>query len=145
MELFVYSRDALARVRPHEVPHVIISVTSGVEDVARFPVPSTCRAVLRLVFADLAPSEVDASTRELLFTAAQAARIWSFVDEHRPHVERLLVHCDAGRSRSPAIAAAISTALGRDAASFFEQYEPNQHVYDTLLEARGATPDATAR
>ncbi len=136
MQLYVYSRDALARVRPHEVAHMIISVTSALDDVARFPIPSTCVGVLRLAFADLIPSGVDASTRSLLFTPAQAEQIWSFVDRHRANVERIVVHCDAGHSRSPAIAAALARAFGLEHENYFRQYEPNQHVYDTMVAAR---------
>ena len=135
----MYSRDALARVRPHEVPHAIVSVTSAPDDVARFPVPSTCVAVLRLAFADLVPSEVDASTASLLFTRAHAQQIWAFFDQHRPNIARLLVHCDAGHSRSPAIAAAIARACGLEHDNYFRQYEPNRHVYDTLLDVRALT------
>jgi hypothetical protein len=35
MDLFVYSRHALDAARPHEVPHIIISITSSPDDVAR--------------------------------------------------------------------------------------------------------------
>jgi predicted protein tyrosine phosphatase len=136
MELFVYSRDALARVTPNEVPHVVISITTTPGDVARFPVPPTCLAVLRLSFADLLPTEVDASTRHHLFSRAQAERIWSFWDQHRARIERLLVHCDAGHSRSPAIAAAIAEDAGLEHESFFRRYEPNAHVLETMRASR---------
>lgn len=126
-ELFVYSRDALARVAPHEVPHVVISITSSPDDRARFPVPATCRGVLRVAFADLLPSEVDDATRHLLFSRADAERIWRFVLEHRS-VARIVVHCDAGHSRSPAVAAAIATWLGQDTATFFSRHDPNPFV-----------------
>jgi len=126
-ELFVYSRDALARVAPHEVPHVIVSITSSPDDRARFPVPPTCRGVLRIAFADLLPSEVDEATRHLLFTRAHAARIWEFLAEHRD-VERIVVHCDAGHSRSPAVAAAIASSFGEDPAPYLARYSPNPYV-----------------
>jgi predicted protein tyrosine phosphatase len=138
MEFFVYSRDVIARVAPHDVPHVIVSITSGETDVARFPIPATCRGVLRLVFADLEPRAVDASSRALLFDEEHARRIWTFVLAHRSAIERIVVHCDAGRSRSPAVAAALALAFGEDHETFFRQYTPNRHVYETLLATRPA-------
>jgi hypothetical protein len=54
MEVFVYSRRALEAVQPHEVPHVIISITSGPEDMARLRRNEHCAGVLRLHFPDAA-------------------------------------------------------------------------------------------
>lgn len=55
-----------------------------------------------------------------------------------------VIHCDAGYSRSPAVAAALALALnGRGADDEFfvkGNYCPNMHVYNTMLkelDARG--------
>ncbi len=81
-----------------------------------------------------APSEVFAEAD--LFSAEQAAEIWSFVRAHRDDVERIVVHCDAGMSRSPAVAAALSRALTGDDSDFFGgRYRPNMRVYRLLLDA----------
>ena len=53
VEFFVYSRRAVEAVRPHEVPHVIISITSSSEDVARLRANEQCRGILRLSFPTL--------------------------------------------------------------------------------------------
>jgi predicted protein tyrosine phosphatase len=133
MEIFVYSRHALEAARPHEVPHVIISITSSPDDVAYLRANETCRDVLRLSFPDAeAPS--DRFREEDLFSPAHAAQIWNFVQQHRSRVERIVVHCDAGVSRSPAVGAAIARALNGDDAEFFGgRYTPNMRVYRTLL------------
>jgi predicted protein tyrosine phosphatase len=135
MEFFIYSRRGLEAARPHEVPHVIISITSGPEDVARLRSNDQCRAVLRLSFPDAdAPSELFGE--DDLFSFSQATQIWDFVLRHRDDVQRILLHCDAGVSRSPAVAAAISRGLGRDDAEFFSgRYQPNMRVYRLLLDA----------
>jgi predicted protein tyrosine phosphatase len=137
MEIFVYSRSGIEAVKPHEVPHVIISITSGPGDMARLRTTEACRGILRLSFLDAdAPSDQQAEAD--LFSEEQAARVWSFVLQHRPDIERIIVHCDAGMSRSPAVAAAISKALTGDDADFFGgRYRPNMRVYRTLLEAYG--------
>lgn len=46
-----------------------------------------------------------------LFSPDQAHRCWEFVSRQQPYVKGLLVHCNAGLSRSPAIARAICEHL----------------------------------
>lgn len=134
MDIFVYSRRALEAARPHEVPHVVLSITSSPDDVARLRANAMCRGILRLSFPDAdAPSEMYAEAE--LFSREQAVRIWEFVREHRPAIERIVVHCDAGVSRSPAVAAALAHVLNGDDAEYFAgRYRPNMRVYRTLLE-----------
>src|SRR6185437_7480088 len=135
MQFYVYSRLAIGMVRPHEVPHVIISITSGPEDVARLPASATCQGILRLCFADAEESSALVDEAQL-FTEAQAAAIWRFVLEHREAVERVVVHCDAGFSRSPAVAAALARVMNGDDAEYFAgRYRPNMRVYRMLLAA----------
>ena len=46
----------------------------------------------------------------------------------------ILVHCDAGWSRSPAVAAALTKSLlGQDDSHLFKAKSPNMLVYRTLL------------
>jgi predicted protein tyrosine phosphatase len=134
MEIFVYSRNALDAARPHEAPHVVISITSGPDDMARVRANKACRGILRLSFPDAdVPSE--RFSEDELFSREHAAMIWRFVDEHRPNIERILVHCDAGVSRSAAVGAALARVLNGDDAQFFGgRYRPNMRVYQTLLD-----------
>lgn len=110
MEIFVYSRGAVERAAPHDVPHVIVSITSSEDDQARIPASPHCRALLRLVFVD-ADEKSESISEESLFSRAHARAIWSLLEEHLPHIERFVVHCDAGMCRSPAVAAAIAKVL----------------------------------
>jgi predicted protein tyrosine phosphatase len=134
MDIFVYSRSALSMVAPHDVAHVIISITSSTDDVASLRIHPTCRGVLRLAFVDAevgSPPYIGSD----LFSQEQARSIWDFVRQHVGQIERIVVHCDAGVSRSPAVAAALSRVLNGDDAAFFGgPYRPNMHVYRTLLE-----------
>jgi predicted protein tyrosine phosphatase len=136
MDIFVYSRSALDAVRPHEVPHVIISITSSPDDVARLRLNKKCRGVLRLSFPDAeAPSALYAEA--ILFSREHAMNVWTFVQQHLPETQRIIVHCDAGVSRSPAVAAALARVLNDDDSEFFGgRYRPNMRVYRTLLESR---------
>jgi predicted protein tyrosine phosphatase len=130
MEFFVYSRPAIASLPPHDVAHVIISITTTEGDRARFPVPPSCRGVLRVVFADIESPIPDVR----MFDIELAREIWRFVLKHREAIARIVVHCDAGHSRSPAVAAALSRVLVGSDEEFFRRYEPNPHVYRLLLE-----------
>ena len=133
MDLFVYSRRALEAVQPHEVPHVTISITSGPEDIARVRRNEHCKGILRLYFAD-AEVPSDRFPEAVLFTPAHAGQIWDFVLRHRD-LERIVLHCDAGISRSAAVAAALARILNGDDAEFFAgKYRPNMRVYRLLLD-----------
>jgi predicted protein tyrosine phosphatase len=134
MDLFVYSRQALEAARPHEVPHLIISITSHVTDRARLRLSSQCRAVLRLSFVD-AEDASDRFAEADLFSSEQAQQIWALVVEHHTEIERIVVHCDAGISRSAAVAAALARRFGGDETQFFSgKYHPNARVYRMLVE-----------
>ncbi len=88
-----------------------------------------CKAVLTLHFDDIV-REVEGA---VLFDADMAAKIIAFV-EGLPAVDTLLVHCYGGQSRSRAVGAFILHMLGRDNSAFFKRADPNQHVYETLLQ-----------
>ena len=134
MDIYVYSRSALDAARPHEVPHLIISITSSRGDVARLRSNAMCRGVLRLAFPD-AEATSSLFPEANLFSREQAEEIWGFVHQHLLDVRRIIVHCDAGLSRSPAVAAALARVLKGDDAEFFGgRYRPNMRVYRTLLE-----------
>lgn len=130
MEAFVYSRAAIERVAPHDVPHVIVSITSHERDVARLPICPASRGVLRLSFLDMQEDGADA------FMPRHAELVWKLLGDN-PDVSRLVVHCDAGLSRSPAVAIAVLEARGGDTKPFFERYLPNLRVLRILRETRG--------
>jgi len=133
MEYFVYSRHAIEALPPHDVPHVIISITTRADDVARIKTGPSCLGVLRLVFVDQDTASPEHPERPL-FTRAHARQIWELLRAHHGRARRVVAHCDVGFSRSPAVAAAIASALGDGDAQFFRRYRPNMLVYRTLLE-----------
>ena len=72
------------------------------------------------------------------FQPEQAVQVLEFVDKNWDNIECLMVHCEAGVSRSAAIAAAITlikNGRGADQEYFSESthYVPNMHVYRTIL------------
>ena len=108
-------------------PWAAISISSGHE----CPLLSEDNRVglLRLVFEDITQPDTPES-----FTPAQAAEILDFVASVWDKVDVFLVHCDAGLSRSPAVAAALSRIYYGDDGQWFELDFPNRLVYDLLVE-----------
>jgi len=141
-KFLVFNRDRIEKEPAHEALHVIVSIQSPKDP--QLPRLNTNRhtlKVVRLVFHDMddmhkraLPPEEWAKYEDDCFSLAHARQIVEAVRMH-PEAEELLVHCDAGFSRSPAVAAALSKALTGDDKSFFRRYSPNMRVYRTLLEA----------
>jgi predicted protein tyrosine phosphatase len=112
--------------------------SSRPDDMARLRKNPMCLGVLRLSFPDAeVASELHAEAE--LFSREHAAATWSFVLQHRATIERVIVHCDAGVSRSPAVGAALGRVLNGDDAEFFAgRYRPNMRVYQMMLDAQPA-------
>lgn len=116
-------------------PWAAISITSGHEH----PVLSEANRVglLRLVFDDITQPDTPRS-----FTPAMAAEILDFVASVWDEVDVLLIHCDVGLSRSPAVAAALSRIYYGDDGPWFELDFPNRLVYEVLVETHSRSSEA---
>ena len=95
---------------------------------------------LQLAFADArVPDPVGQMT---IFDDGHSHQILDFVNDVWEQIDMLFVHCEAGTSRSPAVAAAISRIRYGDDGPFLlpHLYEANLLVYRNLLavaEQRG--------
>ena len=73
--------------------------------------------------------------------ANDAFVIVDWVNRYKNFVDQIIVSCNGGYSRSPAVAAALSKWLnGSDEEFFGPGYCPNRHVYRLMmneLERRG--------
>ena len=107
-----------------------------------FPVLSDENRVglLRLVFEDT--TEPD---RPESFNVSLATEILDFVEKMWDSVEVLLIHCEVGLSRSPAVAAALSRIYYNDNGPWFEHDFPNPLVYQLLVETDSRRPKKAAR
>ncbi len=138
-DYYVYSRTMIEEhVEPHEVPHLIISIGCPGDEDAKIKTNEHTLKILRLQFWDsdgesIKEGELSVAPAEQCFQPEQARQILALVKTW-PEAQRLIVHCDAGYSRSPAVAAAISKILTGDDESFFKRYRPNMWVYRTILE-----------
>lgn len=70
-------------------------------------------------------------------TVEQAHNIVNFIKQHLNQVDQIIVHCDAGVSRSAGICAAIAKVLDGDDSQFFNSayYCPNMTCYRRILNA----------
>ncbi len=108
-------------------PWAAISITTEGD----FPVLSggNRQGLLQLAFADTADSD-----RPDAFTTVLATELLDFVAEVWDRVEVLLIHCEAGLSRSPGVAASLSQIYYGDDGRWFEYDFPNALVYHLLVE-----------
>lgn len=94
-------------------------------------IPHLC-AVLSLPFWDELSDEYGCMSWE------QADEVLLFVENYRPWVNNIVVHCEAGISRSAGVAAAISKILNGNDDYFFDYFHnrfvPNMTCYKRILE-----------
>ena len=74
---------------------------------------------------------------EVMFDSAFAKEIKVFVELNKDKVDFFLIHCDAGVSRSRAVAAALSFVFNGDDMEHFKKGIPNPTIYKMLLAEYG--------
>lgn len=121
------------------LPWAMISVSTVAGEWPEYD-DKNCKAVLRMSFHDADPESMNPSPLtkpEDYFDDLQANKVLDFVESiENIGVNMLVVHCEAGISRSPAIAAAIANRYFHNDKEYFEPpYCPNMHVYRKLMNA----------
>jgi predicted protein tyrosine phosphatase len=101
----VLSREEAERYEP-SLSEICISISDPDAEPAR--ISALFEAVLRLYFDDVTQR---GEAADILFAAGHARAITEFIDE-RPGVERVIVHCNMGVSRSPGVALGLCDAHG---------------------------------
>lgn len=110
---------------------VVISITSHNDDYAKINVSeyNNILGVLNLKFDD-----TDISNK-LSVSSNHADEVRTFVIKYKDKVDKIIVHCGAGKSRSAGLAAALLKWLYNDDTQIFNNkiYTPNMLVYRTML------------
>ena len=70
-----------------------------------------------------------------LFTDEEAEWILAFVNDYIEKIELIVVHCEAGISRSAGVAGALSLIYNGSDEYYFKHYIPNMLVYRFILNA----------
>jgi len=116
--------------------YVVISIRDPDTSKARVRKQSGLRDVLYLAFNDTEPVASMVLPKEIIpMDAKQAEKVWAFVRQHQAQIGAIVVHCEQGMSRSPAVAAALCKAMGGDDHRFWQEYQPNSYVYRLVLDA----------
>jgi predicted protein tyrosine phosphatase len=133
-ELVILSREDVEYYEPTSREICISIYDPGAQPAGVSP---SFVAVLRLQFDDLTERDEDG---DILFTAEQARQIIAFVDKWSD-VDRVIVHCNMGVSRSPGIALGICDLRGWASASI-ERSHPgwNRLVRRLMLESASEPP-----
>lgn len=115
----------------------IISITDTEDDIVKFVYDNNIKGVLRLNFLDednVGYYKHRVSSKYKLFGVSDAIKILDFVDSIKDSIDILYIHCTAGVSRSPAIAAALCDIYDIDSdINWFFMYTPNVFIYRKLL------------
>ena len=128
----------------HDDETVIISISSPNMIYSAAPYISdtnNVKDILELCFYDADGAGYDVYGRPVtdddLMTADEAKSIVDFVKKHDD--KHIIVHCDAGISRSSGVAAAILRAYTDDDSQIFDnlKYAPNMYAYHKVLAAFG--------
>jgi len=135
MEIVVKSRGALPEIAGLGAPLALVSISDCPDDFPEVPT-CDCRGVLRLSFEDVEGDFDFFADKPAArpFTARHARQVADFVRGLPEEIRTLVFQCEAGVSRSPAMAAAVSRSMGLDDLRFFRLYVPNRLVYRLVLE-----------
>lgn len=129
-EIRIMSRSEAKQYSAHKnIPEsAIISIWSDGDWPCRFFENERIKAIGKWQFDDVLDDRG--------ISHKQAEQIADFVKRNRG-IDTLIVHCDAGISRSAGVAAAISHwAFGNDSGIFKNpNYNPNMQCYNFMIEA----------
>jgi predicted protein tyrosine phosphatase len=142
VEFIVRDRESVERGILVRSSYILISIRDPDKRKVKVPKQSGLRDVLHLDFHDAEPADNMALPEDImLMTDKQARQVWSFVKKWQGEIGAVVVHCEQGMSRSPAVAAALCKILGGDDTRFWKEFQPNRYVYRLLLGAAEATPN----
>jgi predicted protein tyrosine phosphatase len=148
MRQFTWCRQEIAENCKWGGEHVhIVITTPGYRRI----MPSCKKTTLRLFFHDLEPDKI----RKTVLFAKDPAKGQETIDgcfseQHAHDIvrfvgatdkdETIIVNCEAGVSRSPAVVMALWKAQGEEIESVYRKAHPNIHVANTLGRVLGVGP-----
>ena len=136
MEFYVYSRQkAKSESYRLKVPTLIISITDPLSTLNTFAQNRNIVSICRVQFDDV--TRENAGPDDILMRVQDAQKIRDYVRAYADKVECIIVHCEAGISRSAGVMAAIQKYLLGDDSEIFNSnlYLPNEHCYRMMTSA----------
>jgi predicted protein tyrosine phosphatase len=128
MQIYILSRIEAEHISGTiDTSHIWISITSPGSQASLAEHPD-CHGVLRLEFEDLDLGNYFVDV-DGIFTEKMAEEVLEFVEQHMSNVDIICVHCEAGISRSAAVASALAVWLnGEDKTTLSGTHMPNGWV-----------------
>jgi len=141
MKILVMGRESAEQFKSNE-PYIVISITSPYSPEAKIEVKDSLIAMLRLSFHDwdakdkelIEQKDTLEAKRMIYFNSGMAREILLFVLCYIKNVNLIVVHCEAGISRSAGCAGAVAKIFNGDDSFYFKHYLPNMLVYDTIIK-----------
>lgn len=118
------------------VPTLILSISGTDEEIPKILAETDNPNIIHTEFFQFDDIDTPDMVHGLTpMSEEDAKRLVDVYEQYKDRVEQIIVHCDAGYSRSPAVAAALCKAIGMSDAEYFGcgDYCPNRHVYRTVM------------
>jgi len=130
MKIKVLSRQAIEKFTSDE-NHIVISISDPNSE--KVKIVSKPLDILSLEFYDLDKDTGVFPYSQFMFTDTHANKILDFVSIYAVDVDLIVVHCEAGISRSAGVAGALSLIYNGTDEYYFKHYLPNILVYRIIL------------
>jgi len=121
-------------------PFAVISISTPGDEPPKFPNNKLLKYLLPLSFYDIDPASWETSELEIykngIFSEKQAKQIIEFVYKiEEVEIDTMLIHCDAGVSRSAGVGAAVELIMNGSDKTVFNnrKFVPNRFVYRTII------------
>lgn len=120
---------------PHLAQFAMISISTPHEDYKEAPFCSATNNVVDICFVQFSDLDNTYPIKKDLMKFSDAKKIAEFVSQNRDKI--IIVHCDAGQSRSAGVAAAISKYYNNCDFEYFDnpRYTPNMFCYRLMTNA----------
>lgn len=136
MKIRIASRSEIQSGIRMSRPYLLISIYDSKKELVYLP-PTTMRLHwMGMSFDDAEPISGFMPTNPPKYmNQYHANEVWAFLRKHWGKCDQLVIQCEQGVSRSPAIGAAIARCLNLPAERFWQEFQPNKYVYDLVMEA----------
>lgn len=132
-KFLVFSRREVPAEEMIKDDHIVISITEPTSQFPNYGENKARKGLLQVKFIDV-DKLVPGHKKSDIITIQKAQEIIDFINKYK-YINLILCQCDAGISRSSAVAAALSRIMNNDDSYIFEnpRFRPNMLVYRTIL------------
>jgi len=120
---------------PHLAQFIIISISTPHVEYSEFPFCTATNNVIDICEVQFFDLDNTYPIKKGLMEFKDAKKIAEFVSYYKDKI--IIVHCDAGQSRSAGVAAALSKYYNNDDSEYFDnpRFTPNMWCYKQIMNA----------